>query len=91
MTKSSHGPQNFPALRAGISPKTEQKARNLPALCAGTLQIYAPGDPPPAFSAPRSIYETRTGELKHMGAMSCHKTLLFPLGVGGSMVWRSLG
>ena len=32
-----------------------------------------------------------TGELKHMGAMSCHKTLLFPLGVGGAMVWRSLG
>ena len=28
MSKSSHGPQNFPALRAGISPKTEQKARS---------------------------------------------------------------
>ena len=55
VTKSSHGPQYLPALRAGILPKTEQKARNLPALCAGTLQIYAPGDPPPAFSAPRYI------------------------------------
>ena len=47
-----------------ISPKPEQKARNLPALRAGTLQVYAPGDPPPPFSAPLRAQGT------HMDAMS---------------------
>ena len=68
----SYGPRH---IRAGIvvkeltwapkrSPKPEQKARNFPALRAGTLQVYAPGDPPPPFSAPLRAQGA------HMGAMS---------------------
>ena len=35
--------QNFPALRAGISPETELKAQIFPALRAGALQMVQKG------------------------------------------------
>ena len=35
LTEATHMLQNFPALRAGISPETEQKAQKFPALRAG--------------------------------------------------------
>ena len=67
-------PPNFPALRAGISPETGEKAQHFPARAPtrrakrpDIFRHYAPGDPPPDFPAHGGFRRKVGGEVQLRG------------------------